>query len=101
MYRVIKRMEISGAHRLSLPYESKCRGLHGHNWIITVFCKSETLDENGMVVSGRAPEQLGDAMRQIKANYDRYDRRTISSFAANQFNDQAIMRRLEAMYGES
>ena len=49
-YRVIKRMEISGAHRLSLPYESKCRGLHGHNWIITVFCESETLDENGMVV---------------------------------------------------
>ena len=27
-----------------------CRGLHGHNWIITVFCQSETLDENGMVV---------------------------------------------------
>ncbi|MBR6942305.1 MAG: 6-carboxytetrahydropterin synthase, partial [Fibrobacter sp.] len=46
-YRVIKRMEISGAHRLSLPYESKCRGLHGHNRIITVFCESETLDENG------------------------------------------------------
>ena len=50
MYRVIKRIEISGAHKLSLPYESKCRGLHGHNWIITVFCQSETLDENGMVV---------------------------------------------------
>ncbi len=50
MYRVIKRLEISGAHRLSLPYESKCCGLHGHNWIITVFCQSETLDENGMVV---------------------------------------------------
>ena len=50
MYRVIKRMEISGAHKLSLPYESKCRGLHGHNWIITVYCQSETLDENGMVV---------------------------------------------------
>ena len=50
MYRVIKRMEISGAHKLELPYESKCRGLHGHNWIITVFSQSETLDENGMVV---------------------------------------------------
>ena len=48
MYRVIKRIEISGAHKLSLPYESKCRGLHGHNWIITVFCQSETLDENGI-----------------------------------------------------
>jgi len=23
--------------------------LHGHNWIITVWCKSERLDQNGMV----------------------------------------------------
>ena len=50
MYRVVKRMEISGAHRLNLSYESKCSSLHGHNWIITVYCQSETLDENGMVV---------------------------------------------------
>lgn len=42
-------MEIAGAHRLSLNYESKCNDIHGHNWIITVYCKSETLDENGMV----------------------------------------------------
>ncbi len=50
MFTVIKRMEISAAHRLVLPYESKCTRLHGHNWIITVHCRSERLDENGMVV---------------------------------------------------
>lgn len=50
MFTVIKRMEISAAHRLVLPYESKCTRLHGHNWIITVYCRSERLDENGMVV---------------------------------------------------
>ena len=49
MYYVKKRLEISAAHRLSLDYESKCTQLHGHNWIITVECKSETLDTNGMV----------------------------------------------------
>lgn len=43
-------MEISAAHRLELDYESKCQRLHGHNWIITVFCKAEKLDQNGMVV---------------------------------------------------
>lgn len=43
-------MEISAAHRLSLPYESKCTQLHGHNWIVEVWCRSEKLDENGMVV---------------------------------------------------
>ncbi len=50
MYTVIKRMEVSGAHCLTLPYESKCRNLHGHNWIIEVTCCSDTLDENGMVI---------------------------------------------------
>ena len=33
MYTVIKRMEISAAHSLSLSYPSKCEYLHGHNWI--------------------------------------------------------------------
>ena len=50
MYYVSKRMEIAGAHQLRLPYESKCEGLHGHNWVVTVYCKSEQLTEYGMVV---------------------------------------------------
>lgn len=50
MYYVKKTLEISAAHRLQLNYESKCEALHGHNWIVTVWCKSENLDENGMVV---------------------------------------------------
>ena len=49
MYYVTKRMEIAGAHKLQLDYESKCQNLHGHNWIIIVYCKSEQLDTNGMV----------------------------------------------------
>lgn len=50
MYYVEKTLEISAAHYLKLDYRSKCENLHGHNWIIVVSCKSETLDENGMVV---------------------------------------------------
>jgi len=50
MYYVSKRMEIAGAHKLKLDYASKCENLHGHNWIITVFCKAPSLDRNGMVV---------------------------------------------------
>lgn len=50
MYYVKKRIEVAGAHKLSLDYESKCANLHGHNWIVTVYCKSETLNHNGMVV---------------------------------------------------
>lgn len=50
MYTVIKRMEISAAHSLSLSYPSKCEHLHGHNWIITVYCRAEKLNADGMVV---------------------------------------------------
>lgn len=50
MYTVIKRMEVSAAHSLSLSYRSKCENLHGHNWIITVYCRSKELNADGMVV---------------------------------------------------
>lgn len=49
MYYVIKKMEIAGSHQLTLDYDSKCSNLHGHNWLVQVYCKSETLNRNGMV----------------------------------------------------
>lgn len=49
MYYVSKRMEIAGAHKLNLPYESRCNNVHGHNWIVTVHCKSSEL-VNGMII---------------------------------------------------
>ena len=49
MYYVSKRMEIAGAHYLKLDYPSKCRNFHGHNWIVTVHCKTRQLNKNGMV----------------------------------------------------
>lgn len=50
MYYIQKTIEVSGAHKLTLPYPSKCTQLHGHNWTITIYCKSKELDANGMVV---------------------------------------------------
>lgn len=50
MYYVSKRMEISACHRLDLSYNSKCTRLHGHNWIVTIYCKAEQLNLDGMVV---------------------------------------------------
>lgn len=49
MYYVTKRLEISASHALRLSYESKCENLHGHNWIITVFCRAAELNPDGMV----------------------------------------------------
>lgn len=49
MYYVKKRIEISASHKLELDYDSKCTHMHGHNWIIEVYCKAVELDANGMV----------------------------------------------------
>ena len=50
MYKIKKRLEISASHKLELDYKSKCQNMHGHNWIIIVYCKSEKLNQNNMVV---------------------------------------------------
>lgn len=50
MYYIQKTFEVSGAHRLTLDYPSKCTQLHGHNWQITIYCRAAQLDHNGMVI---------------------------------------------------
>lgn len=50
MYYVKKTMEIAGCHHLNLSYESKCENLHGHNWVVTVYCKAKSLNKDGMVI---------------------------------------------------
>lgn len=58
MYYIKKTFEISAAHRLCLDYPSKCTNLHGHNWIVTVECRSESLDDNGMVTDFTLVKEL-------------------------------------------
>ena len=56
-WTISKRMEIAGSHQLALPYESKCRGLHGHNWFVTVHCTGDKLTEYGMIIDFAAVKQ--------------------------------------------
>jgi len=50
MYFIKKKFEVAASHNLNLDYVSPCQNLHGHNWNITVYCKCEDLDSNGMVI---------------------------------------------------
>lgn len=51
MYYLEKTLEVAGSHSLDrLDYESKCQNLHGHNWIITVYCRAKGLNKNGMII---------------------------------------------------
>lgn len=49
MYYIKKTIEIAACHQLNLSYESKCTSMHGHNWIITIYCKAKELNIDGMV----------------------------------------------------
>ena len=49
MYTISVSDVLDSGHKLDLPYESKCNGLHGHCWKVTVEIQSEGLI-NGMVV---------------------------------------------------
>lgn len=64
MYYVQKTLEIAGAHSLNLDYESKCSNLHGHNWLVTVYCKAKELDQNGMVVD------FAEIKRKVSEHFD-------------------------------
>ncbi len=58
MYRVKKTLEISASHRLYFSGPGVWEPLHGHNWKITVWCESEMLDADGMVVDFLEIERL-------------------------------------------
>ena len=45
-------------HKNSQYRTSKCENLHGHNWIITVYCKAAELNDDGMVVDFTEVKQL-------------------------------------------
>mgnify|MGYP003763764939 CR=1 FL=1 len=69
MYYIKKKLEISAAHSLKLPYQSKCGNLHGHNWSVIVFCKSDKLDENGMVTDfSKIKEMVSDKLDHKNLN---------------------------------
>lgn len=63
MYYIEKTLEISAAHHLTLSYESKCTQTHGHNWLITVYCKAHELNTDGMVTDfGQVKKRLKDCL---------------------------------------
>jgi len=49
MYLVTRRIDFCYGHRL-LNYDGVCKHLHGHNAIVEVDIRSNTLDERNMVV---------------------------------------------------
>jgi 6-pyruvoyltetrahydropterin/6-carboxytetrahydropterin synthase len=70
MYYLKKKLTISSAHRLDLPYFSKCGNVHGHNWTIIVHCMSDKLNEAGMIID----------FSEIKKQVEKLDHALLNDF---------------------
>ena len=64
MYSVTKRIDFCYGHRL-LDYDGVCKHPHGHNAVVEIEIRTETLDPRNMVVD------FGDIKRAIKGWIDR------------------------------
>ena len=58
MYEVMVKLTFSAAHRVE-DYPGNCERLHGHNWVVEVFARTEQLDGLGMVVDFRKLKDAG------------------------------------------
>lgn len=61
MYKISKQFSFSASHILEgLPPDHPCSRMHGHNYIVTIHLKSETLDEKGFVKDYRELQPIKD-----------------------------------------
>lgn len=68
MYYTKTKVTISAAHNLNLDYSSRCVNTHGHNWEITVYCKSYQLNSDGMVVDFNKIKEVVRRLDHININ---------------------------------
>ena len=68
MYFIAKTIEISASHVLDLEYDSKCTNRHGHNYIVTVYIKSEKLNKDGMVCDFVAISKIVNKFDHVHLN---------------------------------
>ena len=64
MYSVTKRIEFCYGHRL-MNYDGVCRHPHGHNAVVEIDVRADSLDERNMV------SDFGDIKRIVKGWIDR------------------------------
>lgn len=99
MHRVKIRTNFSSAHNLR-EYKGNCENLHGHNWKVEAYLKSETLDNLGMVEDFR---EFKKNMRIIMDDLDHKYINEIEYFKTVNPTSENIARyifeRLEVIYG--
>ena len=78
MYKITKEFSFCASHQLTgLPKEHPCSRLHGHNYVVKVELKSETLNEVGFIVDYREMEPI---KKMFDLNYDHRHLNNVLSF---------------------
>jgi len=77
MFEVDIQRDFSAAHRLS-GYEGNCSALHGHNWTVQIFVRTDDIDELGIAVDFR---QLRENLDAVLAEMDHADLNSLPAFA--------------------
>lgn len=67
MYLIRKKINLEMAHRLTSAYSKSCTNIHGHSYILEVFCASEILNLDGMVIDF---SEIKDSIKEIVDKYD-------------------------------
>lgn len=79
MFELDIQREFSAAHRLK-GYKGDCSELHGHNWTVQVFIRSEKLDEVGIALDFKV---LKKELDQILSELDHKDLNQHEVFSKN------------------
>lgn len=66
MFEIRVETHFSSAHRLP-GYPGDCARIHGHNWIVEAFVRTETLDETGIGIDFR---HVRDALEAAAGTLD-------------------------------
>ena len=76
MFEVRVETSFSSAHHL-LNYKGKCENQHGHNWIVEVSVKGDTLNESNILVDFKVLKQ---EVREIVEYLDHKDINELPEF---------------------
>ncbi len=71
MYEIKTQAFFSAAHHL-LNYEGECENQHGHNWMVEVYVRGETLDKSNILVDYKVIK------RELKTVLDMLDHKDIN-----------------------
>ncbi|HUT03011.1 MAG TPA: 6-carboxytetrahydropterin synthase QueD [bacterium] len=61
MFELTVRSSFAAAHRLR-EYDGKCENLHGHNWVVEVRVRAESLNDIGLAIDFKDLKAATDAV---------------------------------------